>query len=176
MIGEVWRRRRGTCLFGQQVNAPCLPLPTTTAEQIAGLAYLDAVIKETARLHPVVPIVVRQLEADRAVGSARLPAGCVAAPCLYLVHRRPDLWPEPSSFDPGRFLETRPDPNAFFPLGGGVRHCLGAAFATYEMKIVLARVLSRVTLRPAPDYVLRVVRRGLALAPSSGLPVVRMAA
>ena len=155
-------------------DGPCPPPPT--AEQIAGLAYLDAVIKETARLHPVVPIVVRQLETDHAVGSARLPAGCVAAPCIYLVHRRPDLWPEPNAFDPDRFLETRPDPYAFFPFGGGVRHCLGAAFATYEMKIVLARVLSRVTLRPAPDYVLRVVRRGLALAPSSGLPVVRVAA
>ena len=155
-------------------DGPCPPPPT--AEQIARLAYLDAVIKETARLHPVVPIVVRQLETDHAVGSARLPAGCVAAPCIYLVHRRPDFWPEPNSFDPGRFPGTRPDPYAFFPFGGGVRHCLGAAFATYEMKIVLARVLSRVTLRPAPDYVLRVVRRGLALAPSSGLPVVRVAA
>ena len=155
-------------------NGPCPPAPTP--EQIARLTYLDAVIKETARLHPVIPIVVRQLETDHAVGSVQLPAGCVAAPCIYLAHRRPDLWTEPDSFDPGRFLGTRPDPYAFFPFGGGVRHCLGAAFATCEMKIVLARLLARVTLRPAPGYALRVVRRGLTLAPSSGLPVVRMAA
>ena len=149
--------------------------PAPTAEQIARLDYLDAVIKETSRLNPVVPIVVRQLETDHTVGSAALPAGCIAAPCIYLVHRRPDLWPEPNSFDPRRFMGRRADPYAFFPFGGGVRHCLGAAFATYEAKIVLARVLSRVNLRPDPGYAVRVVRRGLALGPSSGLPVIRMA-
>ena len=154
-------------------NGPCPPPPT--AEQIGRLVYLDAVIKETARLHPVVPIVVRQLAMDDTVGSARLPAGSIAAPCIYLVHRRPDLWPKPSSFDPDRFLGMRTDPYTFFPFGGGVRFCLGAAFATFEMKIVLARVLSRVKLQPSPGYSLRVVRRGLALAPSSGLPVIRPA-
>ena len=153
-------------------NGPHLPPPT--ADQIARLGYLDAVIKETARLHPIVPIVVRQLETDHTVGSAALPAGCIAAPCIYLVHRRPDLWPEPNSFDPRRFVGRHTDPYTFFPFGGGVRHCLGAAFATYEMKIVLARVLSRMNLRPDPDYAVRVVRRGLALGPSSGLPVIRM--
>ena len=147
-------------------------LPPPTADQIARLGYLDAVIKETARLHPVVPIVVRQLETDHTVGCAALPAGCIAAPCIYLVHRRPDLWPEPNSFDPRRFVGRHTDPYTFFPFGGGVRHCLGAAFATYEMKIVL----SRMNLRPDPDYAVRVVRRGLALGPSSGLPVIRMAA
>ena len=155
-------------------NGPCLPPPD--AEQIGRLGYLDAVIKETARLHPVVPIVVRQLETDHTVGSAALPAGCIAAPCIYLAHRRPDLWPEPNSFDPRRFVGRRTDPYTFFPFGGGVRHCLGAAFATYEMKIVLARVLSRTILRPDPDYAARVVRRGLALGPSCGLPVIRVAA
>ena len=150
--------------------------PAPTAEQVARLGYLDAVIKETSRLHPVVPIVVRQLETDHAVGSVALPAGCIAAPCIYLVHRRPDLWPEPNSFDPGRFVGRRSDPYTFFPFGGGVRHCLGAAFATCEAKIVLARVLSRVNLQPDPDYAVRVVRRGLALGPSAGLPVIRMAA
>ena len=150
--------------------------PPPAAKQIARLGYLDAVIKETARLHPVVPIVVRQLETDHAVGSAALPAGCIAAPCIYLVHRRPDLWPEPNSFDPGRFVGRRTDPYTFFPFGGGVRHCLGAAFATYEAKTVLSRVLSRVNLQPDPNYAVRVVRRGLALGPSASLPVIRMGA
>ena len=69
----------------------------------------------------------------------------------------------------------RPDPYTFFPFGGGVRHCLGAAFATFEAKIVLARVLSRTRLRPDPRHVIRVVRRGLALGPSGDLPVIRTA-
>ena len=120
------------------------------------------------------PIVVRQLETDHAVGSAALPAGCIAAPCIYLVHRRPDLWPEPNSFDPRRFVGRRTDPYTFFPFGGGVRHRLGAVFATYEAKIVLSRVLCRVIQRPDPDYAVHVVRRGLALGPSAGLPVIRM--
>ena len=154
-------------------NGPRPPAPAP--EQVARLDYLDAVIKETARLHPIVPIVVRRLEADQTVGSVALPAGCIAAPCIYLVHRRPDLWPEPHSFDPGRFVGRRTDPYTYFPFGGGVRHCLGAAFATYEMKIVLVRVLSRVDLRPDPDHAVRVVRRGLALGPSSGMRVIRTA-
>ena len=120
------------------------------AEQVAELGYLDAVIKETARLHPVVPIVVRYLEAPTRIGDFDLPAGSVAAPCIYLTHRRPDVWPDPETFRPERFIDRRVDPYAFFPFGGGARHCLGAAFATYEMKIVLARVLARVSLRPDP--------------------------
>ena len=67
-------------------------------------------------------------------------------------------------------------PCTYFPFGGGVRHCLGAAFATFEAKIVLARVLSRMILRPDPGHAIRVVRRGLALGPSSGLPVTGTAA
>jgi cytochrome P450 len=106
------------------------------------------------------------------IGGRDLPAGVGVAPCIYLTHRRPDLWPNPEQFDPDRFLGKRPSPYEFFPFGGGVRHCLGAAFAIYEMKIVLAQVLSRVVLRPAPGHTVRVVRRGITFAPSAGLPVI----
>ena len=150
---------------GPQMSAP-------TSEQVSKLVYLDAVIKETARLNPVVPVVVRQLTSDLRVGDSSLPAGSIAAPCIYLVHRRPDLWNEPEVFDPTRFLDSRADPYSFFPFGGGVRHCIGAAFATYEMKIVLARVLSRVDLGRNPGRPVRVVRRGLILCPSRDLRVV----
>ena len=146
------------------------------AEQVAELGYLDAVIKETARLHPIVPIVARYLEAPTRIGDFDLPAGSVAAPCIYLTHRRPDIWPDPEEFRPERFLDRRVDPYAFFPFGGGVRHCLGAAFATYEMKIVLARVLARVSLRSDPTHTVRTVRRSITFAPSGGLPVIRAAA
>ena len=146
------------------------------AEHVSELEYLDATVKETARLNPIVPAVVRYLEHPTRIGEYDLPAGCVVAPCIYLTHRRPELWPEPGTFTPARFVGKRVDPYTFFPFGGGVRHCLGAAFATYEMKIVLAQMLSRASLRPAPGHTVRVVRRSITFAPSGGLPVIREAA
>src|SRR5207247_11234744 len=104
------------------------------------------------------------------IGGCNLPAGVVASPCIYLTHRRPDLWPSPALFDPERFVGARPNPYAFFPFGGGVRRCLGAAFATYEMKIVLAEILTRVALHAAPGYTVRTVRRTVTLGPSGGVP------
>ena len=149
--------------------------PELTAEQIAELSYLDAVIKETARLNPILPIVIRYLEAPTRIGDCDLPAGCLVSPCIYLTHRRPDVWPEPETFKPERFVDKRVDPYTFFPFGGGLRHCLGAVFAGYEMKIVMARMLSRVVLHPDPSYTVRLVRRGITFAPSGGVPVIRTA-
>ena len=146
------------------------------AEHVSELEYLDATIKETARLNPIVPAVVRYLEQPTQIGAYEIPTDCVAAPCIYLTHRRPELWPEPETFNPDRFVGKRVDPYTFFPFGGGVRHCLGAAFATYEMKIVLAQILSRVSLRPVPGHTVRVVRRSIMFAPSDGMPVIREAA
>ena len=146
------------------------------AEHISALEYLDATIKETARLNPIVPVVARYLEQPTQIGAYEIPADCVAAPCIYLTHRRPELWPEPETFNPDRFVGKRVDPYTFFPFGGGVRHCLGAAFATYEMKIVLAQMLSRTSLRPVPGHTVRVVRRSITFAPSDGMPVIREAA
>ena len=149
--------------------------PRPTAEQIAQLDYLDAIIRETARLDPVIPITTRFLEKDVHIGGYELPAGSIAAPCIYLTHRRPGLWPDAEEFKPERFVGSRVDPYTFFPFGGGVRYCIGAAFATYEMKIVLARVLSRIKLRPDPRYAVCMVRRGITFAPSGGVPVIRSA-
>lgn len=141
-------------------------------QHINKLDYLDAVIKEAQRLIPIVPIVGRKLHEPMRIGGRDLPAGVVTSPCIYLTHHRADLWPEPNRFDPDRFLAKKPTPYEFFPFGGGNRYCLGAAFALYEMKIVLAQVLSRVTLRSAPGRTVRVVRRGVTFAPSEGMPVV----
>jgi cytochrome P450 len=74
---------------------------------------------------------------------------------VYLAQRRPDVWEDPERFDPQRFLDRRVSPYAWFPFGGGTRLCLGAAFASYEMKIVLAQVLRRVTLHAAPGHAVR---------------------
>jgi cytochrome P450 len=136
------------------------------------LKYLEAVINETLRLNPVIPNFARVLKAPTTIGSRELPAGVAIAPCIYLVHRRADLWPEPEKFNPDRFLDARPNPNAFIPFGGGTRRCLGAAFASYQMKIVLAEILSRVELKPVPGYKSRLQRRSIAFTPSEGLPVI----
>ena len=139
---------------------------------VAQLEYLDATIKETLRLNPIIPLVGRRLRTPMRIAGRALPAGAIAAPCIYLTHRRPQVWPDPERFDPGRFVGQRTNPYAYFPFGGGVRRCLGMAFALYEMKIVVAEVLTRAVLRAAPGYRVRVVRRGITFAPSEGMPVV----
>jgi cytochrome P450 family 110 len=136
------------------------------------LKYLDAVIKETSRLDPVIPNVGRKLRVPMRIAGRALPAGVVVAPCIYLAHRRSDLWEDPTRFDPERFLSGRAPSHAFFPFGGGTRRCIGATFATYEMKIVLAEVLSTMELSPVPGYRVKVVRRSIAFSPSQGLPVI----
>ena len=141
-------------------------------QQINKLEYLDAVIKETQRLNPILPVVGRRLKKPTTIGGRLLPAGAVAMPCIYLTHHREDVWPNPNEFRPERFLSKKPTPWEFFPFGGGNRFCLGAGFATYEMKIVLAEVLSRTTLRLAAKQPIRVVRRSITFAPSEGMPVV----
>ncbi|MBI3245252.1 MAG: cytochrome P450 [Deltaproteobacteria bacterium] len=141
-------------------------------QHLQKLDYLDAAIKEAQRLTPIVPVVGRYVREPVRIGGRDLPAGVVATACIYLTHHHPDVWPNPKRFDPDRFLAKRPSPYEFFPFGGGNRYCLGAAFALYEMKIVLTRVLSRVTLRAAPGRTVRVVRRGVTFAPSEGMPVV----
>ena len=105
----------------------------------ASMHYLDAIVNETMRLCPVVPNIGRELQAPLKIGGRELPKGVVIAPSIYLVHRRAELWPDPERFDPARFIDARPNPYAFFPFGGGPRRCLGAAFATYQMKIVSVR-------------------------------------
>ena len=136
------------------------------------LEYLDAVIKETMRLTPVVTLVVRRLHAPARIGGLDLPAGINVGANIYLAHRRPETWRDPERFDPDRFVGARPSPYTFFPFGGGVRRCLGAAFATWEMKVVLTEVLSRVNVRLAAGYRMRPVLRAVTIAPSRGVPVV----
>ncbi len=136
------------------------------------LEYLDAVVKETLRLRPVVAIVGRRLRAPFEVAGHRLPEGVFLAPCIYLTHRRPDIYPEPERFRPERFLEHRPDPYAWLPFGGGMRRCIGMAFALFEMKVVLATVFRRAQLRLASARPIRTRRRLITLVPSGGTPVV----
>ena len=129
--------------------------------------YLDAVIKETLRLRPVLPIVLRRLKAPMEIGGYALPAGVSAVPCIYLVHRRADVYPDPLAFRPERFLERPAGTYTWIPFGGGIRRCLGASFAQFEMAAVL-RVLARRCARLEPDALVpeRVARRSITLVPA----------
>jgi cytochrome P450 len=135
-------------------------------------AVLDATVKEVLRTRPVLTIAARQAVAPYRLGAYELPPGTHVAPSIYLVHRRADLWPEPTRFRPERFLDDAPEPFAWIPFGGGVRRCVGAAFAALEMREVLRAVAERVGLAPDRATGERMVRRGVTLAPSRGGTVV----
>jgi cytochrome P450 len=137
-----------------------------------GNEYLDAVVKETLRVRPVVPFVGRELREPSELGGYELPAGTNVMPAIHLAHTRPDLYPEPYEFRPERFLEDPPETFAWIPFGGGTRRCIGAAFAEFEMRIVLATILRRGRLRPASDRPERIVRRNVTLSPRGGTPAV----
>jgi cytochrome P450 family 135 len=111
--------------------------------------YLDAVIKETLRLRPVIALVLRKLVEPMEIGGHLLPAGVSVAPSIYLVHRHPEIYPEPERFRPERFIEQPAGTYTWIPFGGGVRRCLGASFAEFEMAVVLRELVSRRRLRPA---------------------------
>jgi cytochrome P450 family 135 len=134
--------------------------------------YLDAVIKETLRLRPVISIVLRKLVEPMEIGGRMLPAGVSVAPCIYLVHRRPDVYPEPERFRPERFLEQPAGTYTWIPFGGGVRRCLGGAFAEFEMQVVLRELVTRRVLQPGGRGAERPVRRTITNAPSRGAEVI----
>ncbi len=134
--------------------------------------YADAIVKETLRLNPIIPLVGRVVKKPTRIGGRTLPVGAVAAPCIYLAQRRAATWPDPERFDPDRFVGKKPSPYEWLPFGGGTRRCLGLAFAMYEMRIALPRI-ARLPLRLAPGYRQRMTRRGITFAVSEGLPVIR---
>jgi cytochrome P450 family 135 len=144
-------------------------LRAVVAERRAGGdELLDATIKETLRLRPVVPNVVRQLQAPMTFGGWHLPAGVHIGPSIYLLHRRPDLYPDPLTFRPQRFLERSYGTYEWIPFGGGIRRCLGASFALFEMRVVLQTLLDRVELQPARGPGEKVMRRAITFAPARG--------
>ena len=105
-------------------------------------AWLDAVLKESMRLHPVIPMVVRTLTRPATVGGVDLPAGTTVGPSILIAHGRADNHPEPEAFRPERFLGQSPPTNTWIPFGGGVRRCIGAGFSLMEGVAVLREVLT----------------------------------
>jgi cytochrome P450 family 135 len=135
-------------------------------------AYLRAVVAESLRLRPVVPLAGRRLSEELRVNGHVLPAGTDVTPAIWLAHTRADRYPEPYAFRPERFLEHAPATFAWVPFGGGVRRCIGAAFAEMEMRVALAEILTRRTLRPAAGAAERVARRNVTFSPRTGTQVV----
>jgi cytochrome P450 len=134
--------------------------------------YLTATIQETLRLRPVISIVIRRLTEPVEIGGYELPAGVSATPSVYLVHRNPEIYPEPEAFRPERFLETPPGTYTWIPFGGGVRRCLGASFAQFEMAVVLKELVKRREIRPADPRPERIFRRAITETPRHNARVV----
>jgi cytochrome P450 family 135 len=133
--------------------------------------YLRAVISESLRLRPVVPLAGRRLSTELDSDGLTLPPGTDVTPAIWLTHTRADIYPEPFAFNPDRFLDGGPDTYAWIPFGGGVRRCLGASFAEFEMRIVLREVLTRCELRKADPSPEKTGRRNITLSPRDGTPV-----
>jgi cytochrome P450 len=141
-------------------------------EAVMRLPYLDSVLRETLRLRPIIPMVGRVLMEPTTIGGVELPRGTSVAACIYLAQRDAVAYRDPDEFLPERFLDVKEDPNAWLPFGGGIRRCLGAAFALYEMKIATATILSRRSLRLAQTPPARVVRRAITFSPEHGTRVI----
>jgi cytochrome P450 len=109
--------------------------------------WMDAVCRETLRLCPVISIVVRELQQDVEIAGHRVPKGARVVPCIHLVHRRPDIYPDPDAFKPERWLDQTPGTYTWIPFGGGVRRCLGASFALFEMKTILGEIVRSMDLQ-----------------------------
>jgi cytochrome P450 len=132
------------------------------------LPYLNAVCSETLRIHPVALLTFPRVTRSRVtLTNVTLDAGTTVTGCIYLAHRRSEAFPDPEKFNPDRFLDRHYSPYEFLPFGGGVRRCIGMAFAQFEMKLVLSAILSRFDLALANGRAVRQQRRGLVSGPSA---------
>jgi cytochrome P450 len=130
--------------------------------------YIDAVIKEAMRLRPVFPSTTRLAAESFELPGLTIPAGTMVLPFIALVHRRADLYPDPLTFRPERFLGTRAGTFTWIPFGGGARRCIGATFALIEARIVLRTMLRHAELLPTRERSERIGRRNVTIVPARG--------
>jgi len=138
--------------------------------------YLGATVKETLRARPVIVDVARKLKAPTTVGDYEIPAGQFVLAAIAALHYREDIFPDPHEFRPERFLDDKADNYAWIPFGGGVRRCIGAAFAEYEMRLILREFVERAELRAVDEKAEPVRVRNITLAPAKGTRVVQASA
>jgi cytochrome P450 len=163
-VDEVWRQPE----LLERLRGSLSPDP----DRLVADKLLDAVCSETLRLHPLIPIVGRKLEREFELCGHQIPAGAGVGACLQVAHHREESFPEPSQFRPERFLDGRSySPYEYFPWGGGARRCLGAAFAHYEMKIVLGKLILAGELALASPERARSSVRPATLGPKGGIKV-----
>ncbi len=136
--------------------------------------YLDAVVKETLRLCPTVPVVMRRLAEPIELDGYEMPPDTVVAPCVYLMHLREDIYPNATVFEPERFLGQPAGTYTWIPFGGGVRRCVAAQFAPLEMRRVIKAVIEQVELRPADERLAGAKRSSVSFAPSSGAMMIAL--
>jgi cytochrome P450 len=141
--------------------------------EIAQLPYLTAVCQETLRIYPIaITTFARILKAPFEVMGYQFEPNTALIPVVYLTHRREEIYPEPRRFKPERFLEKQFSPYEYLPFGGGNRRCIGQAFALFEMKLVLATILSRFQLSLVDRRPIKPVRRGVTVAPPGNMQMV----
>ena len=140
---------------------------------IARLPYLTAVCNESLRIYPLVPVATpRNSRISVEIAGQQFAPDTCLAPCIYLVHRREDLYPQAKQFKPERFLERQFSTAEFIPFGGGNRRCLGYALAMLEMKLVLATIMSKYELTLANQKPEKPSRRGVTMAPANGVKMI----
>ncbi len=137
-----------------------------------GGTFCDAVITEALRLHPPTGGLARRLRKPLSIGGYELPTGTNVVAITLIVHRRADIYPNPWTFDPTRFLDCRPPAGGWFPFGGSVRRCIGASFAQFEAKIVLDELTTALRLEAVEQRPERTGRRALGLVPAKGARVI----
>lgn len=140
---------------------------------IARLPYLSAVCSETLRIYPIAPSTFPRItKTPMEIAGYQFEPGTVLLPSIYLTHHREDIYPDPKRFKPERFLERQFSPFEYLPFGGSNRRCIGAAFALFEMKLVLATILLRYELKLASNRPVKPTRRGLTIAPPANMRMV----
>lgn len=145
----------------------------TNTKEIIRLPYLGAVVSETLRIYPIaIATFVRILKSPMNLNGYQFEPGTAFAISIYSTHQREDLYPQPKSFRPERFLERQYSPYEYLPFGGGNRRCIGAALAQMEIKLVLATILSRFQLALENNRPLSPVRRGLTVAPAGNFRMI----
>jgi cytochrome P450 family 110 len=140
------------------------------ALSLSRLPYLSAICSETLRIHPVAMLTfVRIAQEPLTLKGFDIPAGTPVTGCIYLTHHRSDLYPDPESFKPERFIDRQYSPYEFYPFGGGARRCIGMALAQQELKLVLVEVLRNCQLELTGKLPIVPVRRGVTLGPAGGV-------
>ncbi len=138
-------------------------------------AYLKAVIKESLRLRPVIPQCSRMVKEEIKLGPYTVPKGMIVAPNIYLANRNKAVYPQADTFMPERFLENGPNTYSWIPFGGGIRRCIGASFAEFEMAVIIEKILEDAKLEPVSQRVESTMTKTVTVAPRRGVRVRQVA-